>query len=400
MEYVVAATDDAGSNAWMSGATSSRFPSEAPQWRCGQQRLMLRKSFNLKEISATAIMGRYDVNRNSMIDPSELERLLRDLNGGKPREDELAFITRVVDKNSNQSLSLPEVLIGLRASFAWHHLPESVGLMMSKYNIGNGPLRPAELQKCLLALNEQQPVTWEEVNYVRRSALSFGGSEEHVSFENVRQAIAVWYLHIERGSTDHEVLIAMSTKDAHERVVARGRLRQLLAGDFNTRDAAAVVFTAVFLLFLIVLPVFEIAMAFWFPTTLDCEHPHLSLLLRSNGVLGLLLAASLAGTVLAARYQFSCYCFSSADVRTFFWGFAGILMAFIVLCTGLGASKVLWSSSARCGPPLWHFAHLVWIEAPLLLLSLACCGLPILYMCAGSREMLKNRELDNSLMKH
>merc|ERR1740123_1116242 len=328
-----------------------------------------------------------------MIDPGELERLLQDLNGDKPRDEELAFVTRVVDKNSNQSLTLPEVLIGLRALFTLQHLPESVGLIMSKYNIGHGPLRPEELQKCLLALNEQQPVTGEEVNHVRRTALSFGGSEEDVSLESVRQAIAVWYLHIERGSTDHGVLLGKSTKDAHERVVARGQLRQLLAGDCSIGDRGAVVFPVVFVLFLIVLPLFEIAMASWFPTTLDCEHPHLSLLLRSNGVLGLLLAASLGGALLAARYQFR------QDTRTFLWGFAGTLMTFIVICTGLGATNVLWSSSARCGPPLWHFAHLVWIEVPVLLLALACCGLPILYLGTGSREMLKNRDLDDSLMK-
>jgi len=379
----------------MPGAASSRFPREAPQWRCGEQRLLLRSTYNINELDALAILGRYDVNRNSMIDPGELARLLQDVGGNKPRAEDLAFVTRAVDKNSNQSLSPPEVLNGLRAWYALRHLPESVGLTMSKYNIGKGPLRPEELRKCLLALNEQQPVTGEEVNQVRRTALSFGGSEEHVSFESVRQAIAVWYLHVERGSTDHGTLLRKATKDAHEKVVARGRLRQLLAGDCSIRDGGAVVLAVVFLLVLIVLPCFEIAMASWFPTTMDCEHPHLSVLLRSNGVLGLLLAASLGGSLVAARYPQIGPCW-----RTFFLGFAATLLAFIVICTGLGASNVLWSTSARCGPPLWHFAHLVWIEVPLLLLSLACCGLPILYLCAGSREMVKNRELDDSLMRH
>jgi len=394
MDYVHVATDDSGSSARMPGAVSSRFPREAPKWRCGEQRLLLRGSFNMKEIDATAIMSRYDVNRNSMIDRAELQQLMRDVSGDKPRDEELAFIARVVDKHSNQGLSFPEVFVGLRALFALHHLPESVGLTMSKYNIGNGPVRTEDLRKCLLALNEQQPVTGEEVNHVRRNALRFEGSEEHASSESVRQAIAIWYLHIERGSTDQGSLLEKSTKNAHERMVARGRLRQLLAGDCSIRDGGAVAFAVIFSLFLVVLPCFEIAMASWFPTTLDCEHPHLSLLLRSNGVLGLLLAASLGSALLAARFQLG------APTRTFLWGFVGTLVSFIVLCTGLGASNVLWSTAARCGPPLWHFAHLVWIEVPLLLLSLVCCGLPILYLCMGSSEIVKNRELDDSLMRH
>lgn len=392
IDYLHVATEEAPRQLHGAGAVTGRFPGEAAHWQCGEQRLALRLKYNMKELDATEIIRKYDTNRSKALDCGELRDLLQDLVGGRPtRENELNFIMQVADKSHDQCISQEEVLVGIRAWYAFNNMPKSVGHAFSKHSTGGGPMPSIEVLKdCLLTLNEHQPVKIDEAAFVRRMAFSVGGSEEHVTVEQMRQAVAVWYLHIERGNTGHAALLGKSAIDTHSKVILRARLSDVFQGECKHTDRETLIIGAT-MLFLVVVPTLEILMASKFPTTRKCQHPHLSSLLHSTGVLGLLLALGVWSATLATHLKLR-------SIKICLWVFVATLSAILAVCTAAGASKVLWSSSASCGFTLWHFAHLVWIEVPVLLAAAVCCGLPILYFSMGSQEFLKNHDLDESLM--
>mmetsp|Transcript_25190 Transcript_25190/g.79402 ORF Transcript_25190/g.79402 Transcript_25190/m.79402 type:complete len:435 (-) Transcript_25190:150-1454(-) len=374
--------------------SSGRFPPEAAQWQCGEQRLALRQKFNMKEIDAAQLMRRYDADHSKLLEPGEVRHLLRDYNDGRsPKEEELDFIMKVSDKNHDHSISQEEIAFALRAWYAFRNMPKSVGHAFSKHRLGNGPLPPLEaMREVLLSLNEHQPVSADEAAFVRSMAFNLGGSDGHVTLEQLRQAVAAWYLHIERGDTGQADLVTKSAVDVHKKVFGMASLRALLHGECKYSGRGTLILGGVMFAVLMVVPCLEILMANTFPTTYRCQHPHMSSLLWSTGVLKLLLAFGIVGAVAASHY-------GAASVQIFLWVFVTTVGVICTVVTVLGASDVLWSSSARCGLALWHFAHLVWIEVPALLVIFACCALPTMYCIMGSQEFIKNQELDEGLMR-
>merc|ERR1712232_251453 len=118
---------------------------EAAQWQCGQQRMLLRRKFNVHEIDATKLVRNYDIDGNKVLEPEELRLLLQDYNGGRPaKDDELWYIMRVADKNHDECISQGEVLFALRAWFAFNNMPKSVGAAFNKYQVGNHALPSME----------------------------------------------------------------------------------------------------------------------------------------------------------------------------------------------------------------------------------------------------------------
>eukprot|EP00415_Alexandrium_ostenfeldii_P000879 UN0879 len=222
--------------------------------------------------------------------------------------------------------------------------------------------------------------------------MQLSGSETRVTLEHLRQAVATWYLNIERGETDHADLLGKAATDAHKKIFDMSKIVLLFNGECNYRARGTQVLGVVILVVLVIIPCLEILLADVFPTDWRCEHPHLSLMLWATGVLGLTLFFGVAGGILATHFKLG-------SVKIAMWAFSAAVAAVIAVVTLLGANNVLWSSGARCGLAIWHFSHLMWIEVPVLVILFMCCGLPIMYGVMGSREFIKIQELDQGLMK-
>jgi len=99
-------------------------------------------------------------------------------------------------------------------------MPMSVGAAFTRYKIGQGLPLPSEqtLKDLMVTLNESQPVEMEEVQSVRSLAISLGASDEGATTDQMRRAIAAWYVNIERAETTKTSLAIVSLQDAHKKV--------------------------------------------------------------------------------------------------------------------------------------------------------------------------------------
>jgi len=393
--YEHLASEDAGARqaaCWSAGRPESR-PGELAQWQSGEQRVALRRHFNVKELDVVQIVGKYDADRSKVLELPELRHLLQDYNGGRPpREDEINFILKVADRNRDNRISQDEILFALRTWFAYNHMPTSVGHAFSKYGFSGGPMpSPESFRGLLLALNEHQPVEEEEAATVRAMAVRLSGSETRVTLEQLRQAVATWYLNIERGQTPHMELLGKAAVDAHKRIFDMTKITLLFKGECNYKARGTLVLGIVLIVFLAVFPCLDILMADLFPTDWRCEHPHMSFMIWATGVLGLTLFLGVSGAIAATHFKL-------ATVKILMWVFVVVISVVMFIVTLLGANDVVWSSSGRCGLAIWHFAHLMWIEVPVLVMMFLCCGLPVMYGVMGSQAFIKSQELDHGLM--
>jgi len=140
---------------------------------------------------------------------------------------------KVADKNEDQAIDHQEVFYGLRAWHAWNNMPKSVGAAFTRYKIGQGlPMPSVEtLKEAMLTLNECQPVEQEEVEYVHSLATGLGGaSAERASTDQMRKAIAAWYLNVERSETTTTDIAMASFKETH---------KQLNVSVINLKEKAA-----------------------------------------------------------------------------------------------------------------------------------------------------------------
>jgi len=204
------------------GTGPTSFPAPAQRWACGQQRLQLRDSFNSLEISALQIMKTYDLDNNGHLDMKELRPLLKDYcDRDKPvTDDEVAYVMKVADKNQDQTIDHQELFFGLRAWHAWNNMPKSVGAAFTRYKMGQGlPMPSVEtLREAMLTINECQPVENEEVEYVHSLAIGLGASAESSTTDQMRKAVAAWYLNVDRSDTSTTDIAMASFKETSKKL--------------------------------------------------------------------------------------------------------------------------------------------------------------------------------------
>jgi len=183
----------------------STTPPPTPRWACGQQRRQLRDNFNSIEMGTLQILKTYDFDNSGTLDMKELKLLLQDYSDqGKPvSDDEVSFVMMVAKKNPDHKNDQQDIVFGLRAWHAWNHMPMSVCAAFTRHQIGQGLPLPSmqALQELMSTLNEPQPVDMVEVDYVRSLAVGLGATTEHATPDQMRKAIAAWYLNIERAET-------------------------------------------------------------------------------------------------------------------------------------------------------------------------------------------------------
>lgn len=184
-------------------AESGEFPKPAARWQAGPARQKLRNQFNTKEIGAVQMMKKYDKDGNGVLDRQEMKELLQAWNDEKaPSSEDLEFVMLVADKNKDDKISLEEILYALNSWYAFRHMPHSVAQALTSMQIEDGQPIPekAKVKELLVKLNENIGVDDEQVGHVHNLITELCGGSK-VKSSKVRQAVATWYMNIERGET-------------------------------------------------------------------------------------------------------------------------------------------------------------------------------------------------------
>jgi len=203
-------------------------PPEAASFQCGSQRLKLRKTFNCKEIDVVKVLHQFDTNEDDSLSLDELGHLLVDYNQWKKKvsDTELHDIMTIADSDENGTLEQDELIYALRTWYAYVNMPRSVGPELTR--ISDCPLPSTEILKTvLLSLNDNHPVGTEEAVHVRHVAVDLGATEQQVTTQQMRMAIASWYLHIERQETTNGQLAAHSAKGVRNNFMTNNPFQKL-----------------------------------------------------------------------------------------------------------------------------------------------------------------------------
>lgn len=372
------------------------LPRELASWRCGSRREALRQAFNLCELRALRLLA--SSAREERLGPREQVRhLLEGLaDSCLPGDDEVELVLRVADAEQAEVLAQDQVLFAIRAWYAWCNLPAQLDAALASLFPGGGapsPVPPAEtLHSLLLDLNEQQPVETCEAAAVRELALCLGAREDAAEAWQLRQALAVWYLHVERPRTDPADLVRGSVCKAHHWIMRHSGAQSIWEGRCDLKAEGTRILLLLVVLLGAVLPSFEFWVSRRLPTPVTCEHPHLGDLLHATGFLGLVLSTAALATSGAtkARVHAGMSCTWTFTCTT------GFILAAVHM---FGLSQVLTSTSSRCGVVLWHLCHFVYLTVPTLLVFCACCALPCLYCCIGGSEVLEDQGADALLTR-
>lgn len=390
-----------------SGQGARPLPPEAARWQCGEQRLQLRQEANVPEIDALERLASFDAceaaspggddhavdSRRWVLEPEELRQLLKGFDGSAPSKEELDFVTTAADIVFGCYATQDQVLFALRTWFAFNRLPRSAGAVLGEAFPREGPMpAPESLRHVLLLLNEFQPVRREEATFVSEAAVRLGAAQGSATPLQLRQAIAAWYLHIERDETCQSELLKRSARDLHHGVEAWRALTSLLHGE--TPDGLSPwvgkALAGGLLALVCALRLAEIGVGSA-PGAPECERPGLGGLLRATGILGLLQALALASAVATNAYKVE-------TCRAFAWTVAVVLTIVLVPAEVYGASQVLASSGRRCGFLVWQTCHFAYITLPTVIVALIGCGLPCLYACLGLHAATWRRSLDRRLL--
>jgi len=394
---------------------------------CGFQRLKLRARFNLQEISAMKLMAKYDKDRSGALEREELLRLLTDYNeGAHPTAEDVDYILKITGKDLDRSISVDEVLFALKVWYAYQHLPPSVTAGLRRHGAIGAPLLPEHaMQDLLQTLNDRVFVPLEEARWVRHMALLLGASELSVTSEQLHQAIAVWYLHIEREKTD-DMQLAIQTAQDMQRSMAgiTGRVIQVaesanIKSETDLESHRSMTMTppespsSSYLMgapkekaqplqvsdallvgslggLVIVFGLWMVLIAFIHTVPTDCEHD-LAGLLRWKGFLTVLLGALVVALVVAAPSRKN----SESSARLFGAIYVSFLVVLLlnVLQAILGFFLTMTVSVDMCSSYVYVVDWWIFLGIPLFIPPVFCC------MCisCGVLTMAHNLSIDQGL---
>lgn len=402
------------------------YPIPTPRSVVGASRRNLRAAFNLKEIDVEAIFAAYDDDRSLSLDRKELRKLLKAFidRKGPIKDDELKFVMAIADKDRDDCISKREILFGLQAWYAFTALPAEVNAALKKYRITADGCRmpsPDELRSLLADLNGFIDVDLDEASSVRRAAIAVGASENRVTSEQMRKAIATWYIHIERVETGNYELAThavsrmggslhrQSFKFFKSVGMVKGQdieqgTQPMLQGesdedlDMGGQDFVDFHFGAIGTwapllgwLVVFVLPgLYMVHVAGWYPTPAQCEHD-LAYLVQTKGYLCMLMGFS--GLFNNVLRESRCPERWANGVQL-----AGLAALVIFIIQDLaGIALVLNSSPSKCGSHLSNVSQLFFVWSLFWFPCLLCC-------CCGSvcgarlgMIMLVNKRFDDGL---
>jgi len=370
-----------------------RRPEKVPQFQCGPARLKLRNEFNHQEMNVERIMFLYDTSQDDTLEASEFRHLLQDHQSWtkmkRVSDEEMRTLMRVVDRDHNDCIDREEVHHAMKVWYAYVHMSMEVGKVLAHIGDRNMP-SVGRLHEALTILNEDQPVSLEEAQWVRDEAFAFGGDERHVDGRQLRMAVAEWYMHVERQATPASTLAVHSAAGVNSKLALENPISRLLRGELPS-DPANIAVLGVWFGTCIVMPMAEM----WAASILK-GHYHfdywwcsiLAKVLRLWGVM--VMVQTLLMIALTAAYE------RQWEQATRLLGAAlGIVTLVLLILWILGTFETLTSPPSMCGLALWNFSYLAWILVPALVLFFLLCGLPCLY-CS---EFMHNRQADTTLME-
>lgn len=363
-------------------------PPQAAQWQCGKARTKLRQQFNGKEIDVTKVMGQYDTNEDCKLEEDEFLCLLQDYEHWSQHitQQEVEMVLALADLDGDDCIEPNEVLYALRVWFAYVNMPRSVGPVLA--SLSDGVLPSLEtIKEALLVLNEEQPVSPEEADYVRHLALALGGTEQRVTAKQMRMSISAWYLHIERKETARKELAKQAVTGAHAKICENNPIQKFCRGQCDPMTLASL---GMFFVVWVLIPV----IAIWVGEGADtggypCERPMLSQAVKFTGWLALFQAV--AGLILTGAWE--------CKALTMFRMSSGICFAIVTVALLIvwlmGFWQIMTTNPSRCGFVVWEFGNVIWIFVPILSLCFVCCGLPCIYC----HEYCHRKQIDNNLMQ-
>lgn len=377
------------------GPKTVKIPAPTAREACGECRLALRDKFNERELSTASVFEGEDPQ--TIMEDVIFRDLLREYNGNRDiSEQDFEYITYVADDNGDRQIQRSEVPWALKAWFAFKEMPKSVGSAFTRYGIGEGPSPSRRVvQELLVTLNDSQPVEDDEVEFVltlardlariaaarRQDENSWGSSSEtqvRLTHETMRQAIAVWYMNVERSKTPAEVLAKVSGRrflglfsklkfdpgTSHIAAQAHGlainqQLKELkrngspsMASAVGRKLGGAGAACCVLVFFPLLLLIISLS-----SPRADCEHD-LTLLLTFTALLALVPPIALPLCAMSSPpFIISCL--------------AVVLLQFIVVLTGW--FWLFQSTSVNCGEFIYGLTYFVYVSFPIFGAVIGCC---------------------------
>uniref|UniRef100_A0A7S2NID3 EF-hand domain-containing protein n=1 Tax=Zooxanthella nutricula TaxID=1333877 RepID=A0A7S2NID3_9DINO len=145
----------------------------------------------------TAVFRSYDTNHTGRLEQGQVRELLKAVNEGKdPSDDELAFILKFSDGNSNETIDRSEIEHAVATWRTYLAHKEKMEKVVAEFDkSGTGKLEFEELRAYLTNLNEGTEVTTDEAQWVMDKADALGDGA--CCLPELLMATSAWYTCVE-----------------------------------------------------------------------------------------------------------------------------------------------------------------------------------------------------------
>jgi Ca2+-binding EF-hand superfamily protein len=144
------------------------------------------------------VFRRHDGQQHGALEFVQFAGLLQELNGGQQlSEAEIKFVLHVADKDNNTLITRDELTAAVSALRGLQEDQKIIAARFEFYDTARtGFLDQAQVARLLQDINKGSPVSSEELAWIMRHADADGNQK--IDLEELRSAIALWYLHTTR----------------------------------------------------------------------------------------------------------------------------------------------------------------------------------------------------------
>lgn len=182
----------------------------------GSQRLAIRDAWNISELRVQEIFNMYDTDGNESLDSEEFLNLLKDYNDGvEPSPDEIEWVSKLSDRNSDGVIQVEELHYALRSWHGYQNLPRDAMRLFAEFDFEQETTSAVDvgfIHELLLELNGGLPVASEEVSWVLLEASVLADTDGPANRSHFLGAISAWYVHVARKRTDLLLLMGVALR--------------------------------------------------------------------------------------------------------------------------------------------------------------------------------------------
>lgn len=144
------------------------------------------------------VFQRHDAHQQGALEFLQFAGLLQELNNGQPlSEAEIKFVLHVADKDHNTLITRDELTAAVAALRGLQQDQKIIASRFEFYDSARtGLLDQAQVVRLLQDINKGSPVSSDELAWIMRHADADGNQK--IDLEELRSAIALWYLHTTR----------------------------------------------------------------------------------------------------------------------------------------------------------------------------------------------------------